>query len=58
MIRVLDTRDSYPEAKIRAEELWTRRRKVGVMSTQEWNRYYPERIVRTANRYVIYGESS
>ena len=57
-VKVIETHDDEREARIRADDLWVAGRRVGVMTTLEWNRYHPERQVRTVNRYVIYEEKA
>lgn len=54
---VYATRDDEREAREIAETLVDKGRRAAVMTVLDWNRAHPERLVRTANRFLVYAEA-
>ena len=53
---VIRTFDDEREANVFADREHSMGRKVGVSRTLEWNRVYPDKLVLTVNRWLVFGE--
>ena len=54
-VYVIRTFDDEREAAVFAAREYSMGRRVGIMTTIEWNNYYPDKLCRTVNRWVVYG---
>jgi hypothetical protein len=55
-VKVIKTTDDWEEALRIAERLWREGRRCGRERVVVWNHMYPERPLRTANRFLVFEE--
>lgn len=55
-VTVVETYNIRSEAVSRADKEWQNGRRCGVESVIVWNRMYPERPVKTTDRWLVFEE--